>query len=624
MADNLTPTHKLMKALVTHNLDALIIDHDDPHATEIPHEAFGGLEFVSKFTGSWGQALVSTEGAWLWTDSRYYIQAARELQQPWELMPYGMKDVPDLPTFIKTKGYKKIGIDAHTTPQKVLEHYESVADTAFFVELYKNPIYEIWDSRPTLPVDHIFIHPEKYTGMSTIAKLTEIRGALKKEKADAVVFSVLDEIAYVLNLRGSDCDTSPLFYSYLVVGEIDAVLFIDERKVPDSVRDELASWGVQIMPYEELFLFLRHLPQKMTKKNDVKTYTLWASHSASVAICDSFMSGDSKLIQKRLIQKPTPACWMKAIKNKVELEGMTEAHIQDAIALAEFFAKVENMKQDGTLFTADELILGSMSSQCRADMPDNRGISFHPISSIGSNCAVVHYRATEEIKAKIEPKIYLLDSGGQYPGGTTDVTRTIHFGTPSDEEKEAYTQVLKGHLALGHAIFPEHTSGATLDILARQYLWASGRNYYHGTGHGVGSYLNVHEGPMSISLLTKPRMGDYKVIYLEPGMVLSNEPGFYKEGHYGIRIENMIYVKPVEGDFSKDKTEFLTFETLTLVPYCKELMNIAMLSQQEIDWINQYHARIADILLPRMEALSPTKYADAIKYIKAAAEPISV
>ncbi|GFE53432.1 metallopeptidase M24 family protein [Babesia ovis] len=622
MASTKSPTSMLMDALVSHNLDAIIIDHDDPHATEIPHDAFGALEFISKFSGSWGKALVSRDGAWLWTDSRYYIQAAKELESPWELMRYGIKDVPDIATFIKEKGYKRVGIDAHTTPLKTLNLYLTISKDIKFVELYQNPIYDIWEGRPQLPLDPVRVHPEKYTGMTAADKLAHIRSEMKKESADAVVFSLLDEVAYVLNLRGNDSDVSPLFYGYLLVTKDSAVLFIDDKKVTDDVRNALGSCCVDIKPYGDLSTFLRDITMSAADKSPGERYTLWVSPSASVAICNSFLSAATNDMPRELMQQDTPACIMKAVKNKTELDGMKEAHILDGIALSEFFAIVEKMKQDGTLFQSDELILGDISTRCRAEMPDNRGISFQPISSIGSNCAIVHYRATEDNKTKIEPQVYLLDSGGQYPGGTTDVTRTVHFGTPTAEEKEAYTQVLKGHLALRHAIFPEQTAGATLDILARQYLWSGGRNYYHGTGHGVGAYLNVHEGPMSISTLRKPKMFNIEVIYLEPGMVLSNEPGFYKEGHFGIRIENVVYVTPVEGDFSKDHTKFLTFADLTLVPYCKEMMDLTMLSQQEIDWINEYHSLIASTLIPRMELLSATKYADAIAYLRKAAEPI--
>ncbi|GBE58712.1 metallopeptidase M24 family protein [Babesia ovata] len=612
----------LMSLLTAYQLDAIIIDHDDPHSTEIPHPAFGALEFVSNFSGSWGKAVVSRENAWLWTDSRYYIQAAQQLSPPWELMRYGQKDVPDVVKFLKEKPFKRVGIDASTTPHKVLTHYKDNLKDIEFVELHDNPIYKVWEDRPQLPVDPVFVHPETFTGMSAADKLAKIRDEMDKAGANAVVFSLLDEVAYVLNLRGRDLDVSPLFYAYLVVEKDNATLFIDSRKVTDDVKKALTLCNVARAEYSELPGYLASISGNAEAKNPGDKFKLWVSPSASVAICNSFLSNASEKMPRELLQENTPACIMKAVKNDVELEGMKEAHVLDGIALAEFFAKVEGMKSDASLFKSDEMALGDLSTQCRADIKENRGISFHPISSIGPNCAIVHYRATEESKVKIEPQMYLLDSGGQYGGGTTDVTRTVHFGTPSAEEKESYTQVLKGHLALRHAVFPEQTPGASLDVLARQFLWNAGRNYYHGTGHGVGAYLNVHEGPMSISSLMKPRMGNVNVVYLEPGMVVSNEPGYYKEDHYGIRIENMVYVRRVMGDFSKDYTKFLTFEDLTLVPYCKDLMDLGMMTEQEVEWVNEYHALIAATLIPRMEALSTTKYADAIKFLREAAIPL--
>ncbi|GIX61436.1 peptidase, putative [Babesia caballi] len=621
MPTNTSPVRQLMAALHEHKLDAIIIDHDDPHATEIPHEAYGALEFFSKFTGSWGKAVVTGEGAWLWTDSRYFIQAAKQLEEPWVLMRYDEKGVPDVIQFLREKKLKAVGIDAYTTPYKTLTHYQQELKDVEFVELYDNFMYGLWDGRPRLPLDPVFIHPESFTGMSTTKKLQEIRSKMAGSGAKAVVFSLLDEVAYVLNLRGSDSDVSPLFYAYLLVETDKATLFIDDQKLTDEVKAYLESCGVSVMPYKDIGTVLNTVTDPLSPEEQ-KEYKLWVSPWASVAICSSFLSGGSGMQPSQLIQEETPACLMKAVKNEVELEGLKEAHILDGIALARFFALVENMKRDGTLFQSDELILGDLSTKCRAEMESNRGISFHPISSIGPNCAIVHYRATEENKTKIEPQMYLLDSGGQYPGGTTDVTRTVHFGAPSAEERETYTQVLQGHIALRHAVFPEKTPGSMLDVLARQFLWRAGRTYYHGTGHGVGAYLNVHEGPMSISGLRKPRMGKVNVVYLEPGMVLSNEPGFYKEGHYGIRIENVVYVRGLDPGFSKDHTTYFTFADLTLVPYCKELIELSMLSDREVRWIDEYHALVADTLIPRMEAISATQYADAIAFLRAAAKPL--
>ncbi|KAK1933217.1 metallopeptidase M24 family protein [Babesia divergens] len=627
-------TRALMAMLVDLNLDAIVIDHDDPHATEVPHPAFEGLQFVSNFSGSWGKALVTREIAYLWTDSRYFIQAAKQLQEPWQLMRVGEKGVPDIAEVITKGNLKRVGIDAHTTHNRWLDHHEKLLKGVEFVRLYDNPVYQLWkDGRPKFPSDPVCIHSEDFAGLSTDVKLSEIRRQMSESEADAIVFSELDEIAYVLNLRGSDSDVSPIFYAFFILEKQAATLvyhvyspfiyrlFIEPCKLTDDVKTYLKSHNIAIQEYSALLSYLETIANKSPRNAD-KPFKLWVSPTASVAICNSFLSKGSIEAPRVLLQQDTPACTMKAVKNVVELQGMKEAHILDGIALARFFALVENMKKEGTLYEISELDLGDLSTQCRAEIKENRGLSFHPISSIGANGAIVHYRATEENNSKISRQIYLLDSGGQYPGGTTDVTRTVHFGTPTAEEKEAYTQVLKGHLALRHAVFPECTSGRALDVLARQYLWRGGRNYYHGTGHGVGAYLNVHEGPQAITLLRKPRSGDLQVVYLEPGMTLSNEPGYYKEGHFGIRIENVVYVKRVEGEFSKDHTNYLTFEDLTLVPYCKDLMDMEMLTEEEVKWINEYHHMVAETLIPRMEQLSPSMYTDAIQYLLTAAEPL--
>ncbi|AFZ81581.1 peptidase, putative [Theileria equi strain WA] len=630
-----TPLSHLIALLREKKLDALIVDHDDPHASEIPHETYDRLSFISGFTGSSGCALITTSKSYLWTDSRYFIQAEKELSSPWILMKLREKGVPLIHDFIlQNPDLKKIGFDLYTTSYNTHKFWKEKLHDRELVGLTANPIDEIWsDKRPQFPLHSVKVHELRYSGLSVTDKMLKFREEMLKRGSDAIVLTLLDEIAYALNLRGSDSDVSPFFYSYLVIEKEAITLFIESKKVDDLIIKYLNSHKVSVRGYNEIFKYLENLG--VTSDTDTTTtYKIWVSPSVSVYICNSFLQSNSEVLKRELIVENTPICNIKvdrpiniliiiqARKNDTELQGMAEAHILDGIALARFFGDVLNKKEDGTLFKETEFTLGELSTRYRLDEDECVGYSFPPISAIGSNGAIVHYRPDKENSSLIEPKMYLLDSGGQFYGGTTDVTRTVHFGDPTPEEKEAYTLVLKGHLALRQAIFPENTSGLSLDVLARQYLWKTGRNYYHGTGHGVGAFLNVHEGPASISTLSKTATGRLSVVYLEEGMVLSNEPGYYKEGEFGIRIENVVYVKPLGDDFSEDSRKYFTFDDFTLVPYCKELLDHSILTKEEKEWINEYHKRIADTLIPRMLERSSHEYESAIEYIKKSAEPI--
>lgn len=622
MATNTSATHNLISFLKEQQLDGIIVSHDDPHATEYPHPTFGALEFISGFTGSWGHALVTQQKAYLWTDGRYWVQAEQQLKEPWELVRHGMKEAPTLEEVIKRDNMKRVAIDLYTTSYMYLKRKRENLKDVEFVELFENPIYALWKDRPEFPLHPAFIHPEVYTGMSADKKLSLVREKMAAVDADALVVSLLDEVAYLLNLRGRDNPISPLIYAYVVVEKDTATIFIDPRKLTDDVSTYLESLGVKVDDYYGLPKYLETITERDTKKPAGEPFRLWVTPSESVAVCSSFLSKNCDDSPRELYQKGTPVYLMKGVKNHVELEGMKEAHILDGIALSRFFAHVENMRRDGTLFEHTEYSLGELSTHYRAQMEGNRGISFFPISSIGPNGAIIHYKPTEDECSRIDKQLYLLDSGGQYPGGTTDTTRCVHFGVPTAEEMEAYTLVLKGHLTLRHSVFPEGAVDISLDVLARQFLWKTGREYYHGTGHGVGAFLNVHEGPHRISNPAKPLIGELEVTGLLPGMVVSNEPGYYKQGHFGVRIENVVYVREMEEGFSKVHTKFYTFEDLTLVPYCKELVDVTLLTDEEIEWVNEYHKLVADTLIPRMEAISATEYADAISYLREAAMPI--
>ncbi|EAN32091.2 Metallopeptidase family M24 family protein [Theileria parva strain Muguga] len=608
----------MLKLLTEKKLDSFIVDRVDPHNTEVPHSTFDRLSFISGFTGSYGLALVTHDKCYLWTDSRYFIQAERQLSSPWVLMKLLEKDVPSLTEFLsRTKEIKTVGFDLYSTTYKSHEHMVKKATEKEFVGLTENPVDVVWGKeRPPLPLNPLKLHPLKYSGVSVSDKLVEVRKEMTKNNVNVLALTNLDEVAYMLNLRGSDVETSPLFYSYLVVEMDKIILFVDKRKLNDEVTSYLKSFSVETRDYNDVFSYL----ETVGTSEKGSPFKMWASTFSSVHLCNSFLKNHSDSTPRELFLETTPVCDLKACKNDTELKCMAEAHVADGIAMAKFFSTVYEMKDNGTLFDKDEYDLAKLSSKFRFEQENNVGLSFEPISSIAENGAVVHYRALKGDCSKIGPHMYLLDSGGQYLTGTTDVTRTVHFGTPTDEEKLAYTLVLKGHLALRHAKFPEGTPGESLDVLAKLPLWERGMNYYHGTGHGVGSYLNVHEGPCNITSLYKPKVGKPNIVYLKPGMVLSNEPGFYEAGKFGVRIENMFYVKELDDRFSKDNRKYYEFDDLTLVPYCKDLLDHSLLTKQEVEWINEYHKRISDTLVPRMS--SRPGYEKAVEFLKKSAQPL--
>uniref|UniRef100_A0A3B0N0S4 Peptidase, putative n=1 Tax=Theileria annulata TaxID=5874 RepID=A0A3B0N0S4_THEAN len=627
----------LLNLLTEKKLDSFIVDRVDPHNTEVPHSTFDRLSFISGFTGSYGFALVTHDQCYLWTDSRYFIQAERQLSKPWVLMKLLEKDVPTLTEFLSSTkesklpllyfiSVKTVGFDLYSTTYKSYENMLKKAPEKEFVGLTENPVDVVWGKeRPPFPLNPLKLHPLKYSGVSVSDKLVDVRKEMTTNNVDVLALTNLDEVAYMLNLRGSDVETSPLFYSYLVVEMDKIILFVDHRKLNEEVTSYLKSLSVETRDYNEVFSYLETVGTDQSGSagtgDPVPSFKMWSSTFSSVHLCNSFLKHNSDSTPRELFLETTPVCDLKACKNETELKCMAEAHIADGIAMAKFFATVYEMKENGTLFDKDEYELGQLSSECRFEQENNVGLSFEPISSISENGAVVHYRALKESCSKIGPYMYLLDSGGQYLTGTTDVTRTVHFGTPTEEEKLAYTLVLKGHLALRHAKFPEGTPGESLDVLAKLPLWERGMNYYHGTGHGVGSYLNVHEGPCNITSLYKPRIGKPNIVYLKPGMVLSNEPGFYEAGKFGVRIENMFYVKELDDNFSKDNRKFYEFDDLTLVPYCKDLMDHSLLTKQEVEWVNEYHKRISDTLVPLMS--SRPGYEKAVEFLKKSAQPLT-
>lgn len=574
----------LMKnpAFVSPPVHAYIIPSGDAHMSEYIDVCDARREFVSGFNGSAGTAIVTETKAAMWTDGRYFLQAEAQMDENWLLMKEGLPETPSqedwLCKVLPVNG--RVGIDPMLISHGVLEpmrkHLSS--DGHLIVPVDKNLVDEIWKEQPPRPAKPVMVHPLKYSGKSWQDKVREVREKMGKKQAVALVVSALDDVAWLLNLRGSDILFNPVFFSFLIVTMDSILFFIDEKKLPKDAREHLSldsddgsksDLKVVVRPYNAISSDLADLTNKLS------TGKIWISDKSSEAL---FMT----VPKDRRLNDPSPIPLMKSVKNEVEIEGMRSAHIKDAMALCNFFAWLEKEveKRDIT-----ELDACHFTEKFRQEQKNYVSLSFETIASVGSNAAIIHYRPEPETNKTITKNdVFLLDSGAQFRDGTTDVTRTIHLGTPTEHEKECFTRVLKGHIALNQTVFPNGTKGLYIDALARQFLWQAGLDYMHGTGHGVGSFLNVHEGPCGIG--TRVRKDDEA---LREGMVLSDEPGYYEDNKFGIRIENLVLVKKAPTKFNFKEKGFLTFEPLTLVPIQKKLITKSLLTVEEVAWINDYH-----------------------------------
>ncbi|XP_055329347.1 xaa-Pro aminopeptidase ApepP-like [Paramacrobiotus metropolitanus] len=610
--DRLYQLRQVMKnvTVVPEVLAAYIIPTDDAHQNEYIGPSDQRRSYISGFTGSAGTAVVTEHKAALWTDGRYFLQAADQLDENWVLVKDRLPDTPSLGKWLNehTPVQSAVGADPTTmsdstwdTVAKELESQERR-----LVPIPMNLIDFVWENRPRPSNNTACVLPLKYAGKDWRQKVLEVREKMTEKRADFLVVTALDEIAWLLNLRGADIPYNPVFFSYVIVG-FDAVrLFVQEFKVTQSVLEHFQTkmehgqvhlhdnrifqqpttglgFGVLehlsdknsmdtdmelvILPYDQMFSEL----DKIVHQNASKK--VWVAPESSHAVF-------SKIPAKQLIRTASPITLMKAIKNSVELEGMVSCHIRDGIALAEFFAWMEKEVPKGTV---SELSAAAKLEEFRSAQENYISLSFDTIAASGPNGAVIHYKPTPETNRVVSVNdMFLLDSGSQYLDGTTDVTRTMHFGTPSEYQKECYTRVLKGNLALAMTKFPEKTTGIRLDTLARHALWQVGLDYGHGTGHGVGSFLNVHEGPMSISFRHNPN---------DPGlvaaMVVTDEPGYYEAGAFGIRIEDQLVVE--QAAMTYGNATFLGFRVLTMVPLQRKLLRPDLLTPVEIERINKYH-----------------------------------
>ncbi|CAK8544660.1 unnamed protein product [Lathyrus sativus] len=597
------------------SIDAYIIPSQDAHQSEFIAECYGRRAYISGFTGSAGTAVVTNDKAALWTDGRYFLQAEKQLNSNWILMRAGNPGVPTTSEWLNEvlAPGARVGIDPFLFTSDAAEELKQVISEKNheLVYLYNsNLVDEIWkEARPESPNKSVRVHDLKYAGLDVASKLSTLRSELLKAGSSAIVVSALDEIAWLLNLRGSDIPHSPVVYAYLIV-EIDgAKLFIDNSKVTEEVDDHLKKANIEIRPYNSIISEIENLAARQS--------ALWLDTSsvnaaivnAYKAACDRYYQNYESKHKTRnkgsdksnessdvpiAVQKLSPVSLAKAIKNEAELKGMQDCHLRDAAALAQFWNWLETEITNNAIIT--EVEVSDKLLEFRTKQAGFLDTSFDTISGSGPNGAIIHYKPEPESCSIVDAnKLFLLDSGAQYVDGTTDITRTVHFGKPTTREKECFTRVLQGHIALDQAVFPEDTPGFVLDAFARSFLWKVGLDYRHGTGHGVGAALNVHEGPQSIS----HRFGNSTP--LVSGMIVSNEPGYYEDHAFGIRIENLLYVRNVETPNRFGGVQYLGFGKLTYVPIQIKLVDVSLLSATEIDWLDNYHSIVWEKVSPLLD-----------------------
>ncbi|KAL7918499.1 X-prolyl aminopeptidase [Trichoderma austrokoningii] len=589
-------THRLaqLRALMKdHNVQIYVVPSEDSHSSEYIASCDARREFISGFTGSAGCAVITETAAALATDGRYFNQATQQLDENWTLLKQGLQDVPTWQEWAaeQSAGGKTVAVDSTlvtgSVAKKLAEKIRKSGGSDL-VPLDVNLVDKVWaDSRPASPQQGIRVLSEKFAGKSVQSKLADLQAELEKKRSPGVFISMLDEVAWLFNLRGNDIPYNPVFFSYAVITPKGAALYVDESKLDEECRAHLAKYAVAVKPYETFFRDAEQLHQQFIasaeKEGDAPAGSFLMSNKGSWALKRA-LGGDAAVEEIR-----SPVGDAKAVKNETEMEGMRACHIRDGAALIQYFAWLEDQLINQKV-VLDEVQAADKLEELRSQKEHFVGLSFPTISSTGANAAVIHYGPERGNCATIDPNtIYLCDSGAQYLDGTTDTTRTLHFGQPSEAEREAYTLVLKGNIALDVAIFPKGTTGFALDSLARQHLWKAGLDYRHGTGHGVGSFLNVHEGPIGIGTRIQ-----YTEVPLAPGNVISNEPGYYEDGNFGIRIENIVMVKEVETKHAFGDKPFLGFEHATMVPYCRSLINESMLTEDEKAWLNASNAEILE------------------------------
>ena len=557
----------LRQELRRERLSAYIFLTADPHQSEYTADHWKGREWISGFNGSAGTAVVTLTSAALWTDSRYFIAAAEQLEgTEFQLMKLKVEGTPTIAEWLGKELAdavdKSVGIDGMTASTATVE--ELIGDLrqqgGLTLQTNFDVLGRIWKDRPAIPANKVVLQPVELAGEDMTGKLRRIRKALREQHADGMLMAQLDDIAWTLNLRGSDVHCNPVFVSYLLITSERVTLYINKEKLPADVQRYLTENGIEVASYMDVAKGLRDYGEyNILLDADEVNYTLM------------------KAVKREVVRGTSPVPLMKAVKNKAEQEGFRKAMVRDGVAMVRFLKWLEENPSQTEVSVADQLEL------LRSEQSLYKGLSFDTIAGYEQHGAIVHYEATAETDVPLERKGFLLlDSGAQYQDGTTDITRTIPMGPLTDEQKKVYTLVLKGHIDLQMLHFPEGATGTQLDAIARQPLWQSGLNFLHGTGHGVGSYLNVHEGPHQIRMEWKPAK-------LQVGMTVTDEPGVYLEGRFGVRIENTLLVVPIG---ETECGRFLGFETLTLCPIDVRPIIREMLTLEERQWLNDYHTMV--------------------------------
>ena len=603
----------LREVMRREHLAAFIFPSTDPHQSEYVADHWKGREWISGFNGSAGTAVVTMNAAALWTDSRYFLAAEEQLGgTEFQLMKLKVEGTPTIAEWLGKEitahrhpyeDWTEVGIDGWCSSANSVK--EMIADlrkeNGITLRTNFDPLRQIWMDRPSIPQNPIEIYPIEYAGESCHDKIARVRQALRQRHADGMLMAALDDIAWTLNLRGSDVHCNPVFVSYLLISSKSVTLYINKKKLTPEVSAYLKAEDIRVEDYEQV-------------KNGLKNYfeynILLDPDEVNYALYEVVRNKGkmNDLPKTEIVEEESPVKRMKTVKNEREIAGFRSAMLKDGIAMVKFLRDLELRINNIENEPLTEIGVDEILTALRAEQPLFRGISFDTIAGYAEHGAIVHYEATPETDIPLRPEGFLLlDSGAQYLDGTTDITRTIALGPLTDEMKKVYTLVLKGHIQIELCKFPSGSSGTQIDILARQAMWREGLNYLHGTGHGVGTYLNVHEGPHQFRMEWKPAP-------LVAGMTITDEPGIYLAGKFGVRIENTLLIVPyMETEFGK----FLQFESLTLCPIDKSPIVVEMLTREEIDWLNGYHQHVYDTLSPHLTS-------EENEWLRTACAPLSV
>ncbi|WRT63566.1 uncharacterized protein IL334_000471 [Kwoniella shivajii] len=658
------PTAKLTKLrelMRERNIDAYIVPSEDAHASEYLAPCDARRAFITSFTGSAGCAIITRDEAKCWTDGRYWLQAENQLGEGWTLMKAGLNTTPTWGEWLKSDlpPSSRIGIDPTLISKSECTTLSTSLSTSpinsTLIPITENLIDILWSDsdKPSRPSNEIFHLEDQYTGENVGSKINRLRDKLKKIGSPGMVIAGLDEVAWLFNLRGSDIPYNPVFFGYAILTKDDCTLFVSPTSLTDSVRRYVRENGIAVLDYDQIWHSLSNWQKRLnmersqsqsqsqsqpqSQTNDVEMDNQPAKRprtdGETLSILTEKKENEAKIIKTDKVLIGGKTSWavakavgednvevrrsmieeFKAKKNATEIEGFRQSHIRDGVALARYFAWLEDVLNKDETWT--EYDAATILENYRKENKWFMGLSFETISSTGANAAIIHYAPPKEGSATIDKeKMYLCDSGAQYLDGTTDVTRTWHFGSPTDEEIRGFTRVLQGHIALDTVIFPQGTTGYILDVLARRALWSDGLDYRHGTSHGIGSFLNVHEGPQGVG--QRPA---YNEVPLVEGMIISNEPGYYADGKFGIRLEGVDIIVRAETRENFGGKGYLGMERITMCPIQTSLIDVSLLTQPEKEWLNEYHSEVLEKIGPLLGEVGDDR---ALNWLEKGCRPI--